>query len=62
LDHGGDEVAVLVFTSEYNYSWLHGYNGAKLAGIRHMLQVSIKIPVEEQQPLKEHMMEVLRSA
>ena len=55
-------MAVLVFTSEYNYSWLHGYNGAKLAGIRHMLQVSIKIPVEEQQPLKEHMMEVLRSA
>jgi hypothetical protein len=30
----------------------HGYTGANLAGIRHMLQVSINIPVEEQQPFK----------
>jgi hypothetical protein len=61
LEHGKDEVAV-VFTAEDNCSWLHGYNGANLAGIRHMLQVSINIPVEEQQPFKEYMMEVLRSA
>ena len=40
LEHGEDEVAVMMFTAEDNYSWLHGYNGANLAGIRHMLQVS----------------------
>jgi hypothetical protein len=31
LEHGEDEVAVVVFTAEDNYSWLHGYNGANLA-------------------------------
>jgi hypothetical protein len=45
----------MVFTAEDNYSWLHGYSGANLAGIRHMLQVSINIPVEEQQPFKKYM-------
>jgi hypothetical protein len=61
LEHGEDEVAVMhmMFTAEDNYSWLHGYNGANLAGIRHMLQVSIRVPVEEQQPFKK---EVLLSA
>jgi hypothetical protein len=44
------------------YSWLHGYSGANLAGIRHMLQVSIRVPVEEQQPFKKYMKEVLLSA
>ena len=54
----------MMFTAEDNYSWLHGYNGENLAGIRHMLQVSIHVPVEEQQPFKfkEYMMEVLRGA
>jgi hypothetical protein len=57
LEHREYEVAVLMFTAEDNFSWLHdGYNGAKLAGIRHM-QVSIRIPVEEQQPFKEYMTE-----
>jgi hypothetical protein len=55
LEHGEDEVAVVMFTAADNYSWLHGYNGANLAGIRHMLQVSINIPVEEQQPFKKYM-------
>jgi hypothetical protein len=36
LEHGEGEVAVVLFTAEDNYSWLHGYNGANLAGIRHM--------------------------
>jgi hypothetical protein len=45
LEHGEDEVAVMMFNAEDNYSWLHGYNGANLAGIRHMLQVSIRVPV-----------------
>jgi hypothetical protein len=40
-------------SAEGNCSWLHGYNGAKLAGVLHMLKVPIKIPVEEQQPFKE---------
>jgi Tfp pilus assembly protein PilX len=44
LEHGEDEVAVMVFTAEDNCSWLHGYSGANLAGIRHMLQVSIRYP------------------
>ena len=57
LEHGEDEVAVMMFTAEDNYSWLHGYNGANLAGIRHMLQVSIRVPVEEQQPFKKYMKE-----
>jgi hypothetical protein len=61
-EHGEDEVAVVVFTAKDNYSWLYGYNGANLARIRHMLQVSINIPVEEQQPFKKYMMEVLLSA
>jgi hypothetical protein len=30
--------------------------------VRHMLQVPIRIPVEEQHPLKEHVMEVLGDA
>jgi hypothetical protein len=64
LEHGEDEVgAVMMFTAEYNnYSRLHGYSGANLAGIRHMLQVSINIPVEEQQPFKKYMMEVVLCA
>jgi hypothetical protein len=41
---------------------MDGYNGANLAGIRHMLQVSIRVPVEEQQPFKQYMKEVLLGA
>jgi hypothetical protein len=53
----------MLFTAEDNYySWLHGYNGANLAGIRHMLQVSIRVPVEEQHPFKQYTKEVLLSA
>jgi hypothetical protein len=62
LEHGEDEVAVVMFTAEDNCSRLHGYNGANLAGIRHMLLVSIRVPVEEQQPFKKYMKEVLLSA
>ena len=62
LEHGEDEVAVMMFTAEDNYSWLHGYNGAYLAGILHMLQVSIRVPVEEQEPFKQYMNEVLLGA
>jgi hypothetical protein len=63
LEHGEDEVAVVMFTAEDNYSWLHGYNGANLTGIRQILQVPIRVPVEEQQPFKKYSMkEVLLSA
>jgi hypothetical protein len=55
LDHGEDEVAVMMFTAEDNCSWLHGrYNGTNLAGVRLMLQVGIRVPGKEQKPFKEY--------
>jgi hypothetical protein len=43
-------------------SWVHGYNGTHLAGVRLMLQVSIRVPGKEQKLYKEYMMKVLRDA
>jgi hypothetical protein len=63
LEHDGeDEVAVVVFTAAGNYSWLHGYSGTDLAGVRLVLQVSIRVPGKGQNPFKEYMMEVLSDA
>jgi hypothetical protein len=62
LEHGEDEVAVMMFTAEDNYSWLHGYSGTNLAGARLVLQVSTRVPVKEQKPFKGYVMEVLGAA
>jgi hypothetical protein len=57
LEHGEDEVAVVLFTAADNYSWLHGYSGTNLAGARLVLQVSTRVPGKEQKPFKEYVHE-----
>jgi hypothetical protein len=59
LDHGEDEVAMLVFTAEDNYSWLHSYNGAPKCA--HWEGSGICCRCLSKILFKEHMTEVLGS-